>query len=571
MMISSRPRPSSVDPVWTPVELSRVVPRGVALCLVAWFSAGCGEELADPFVPLLEKHVGVPDPAPDTSNKYALMPTAAALGKKLYFDTGFSSHEVYADMLLRPMTGPGRAALGQPIQVSCNTCHDVAKGGTDHTGPPTGNIVSFGGGAYDVNSQQSINSAYLDLVYWNGRNDSLWSQIIAVMESHVSTNGSRMRIAWRIADAYRAEYAAVFGEYPLPMQLDSIAAHKARLEPDGSCKLDAGACPTDYCFMTAPASGASTCMPRVPLEGRPGFVKPGQLPVCDPATSNDILQPYGDAWDCMQLADQQLVNRIFVNFSKAIAAYEFTLISRTSPFDTWAAGGFKTGALGAAAERGARLFVGKAACAECHSGPLFMDNGFHQVGVPQLGTYVPRTTECPQGDWCDCVSDDRFEPMNCLPIGARDGIRKLQASRFRRDSVWSDDEECRRHYSVHTDANYAAEHPDECDGRIKFYSMPLTDALEGAWKTPGLRDVAITPPYMHQGMYATLREVVEHYNKGGIITTSGETVGTIDPKVKVLNLSELEITDLVAFLETLTSTLDPAITTPPTVPAPTAF
>ena len=53
-------------------------------------------------MPLLEKHMAVPDPAPDTSNKYALMPTAAAFGKKLYFDTNFSSREVYADMLLRP-------------------------------------------------------------------------------------------------------------------------------------------------------------------------------------------------------------------------------------------------------------------------------------------------------------------------------------------------------------------------------------------------------------------------------------------------------------------------------------
>jgi len=555
------------------MESCRAVLRGVALCpfvVAVVLSSGCGEELADPFVPLLEKHMDVPEPQVDTSNKYTLLPSAAAFGKQLYFDTNFSSRQVDSDMLLRPMTTPGRAAFGEPIAVSCNTCHDVTKGGTDHTSMP--NTVSLGGGAYDVNSQQTVNSAYSDLVYWNGRNDSLWSQIVAVAESHVSVNGSRMRVAWRIADAYRAEYNAVFGaEYPLPMQLDSVAAHKARLEADGSCKLDAGACPTDHCFMTAPASGASQCMPRFPLEGRPGFVKPGQQPVCDPATSDDVLQPYGDAWDCMQLADQLLVNRIYVNFAKAIAAYEYTLLSRSSPFDTWAAGGFKTGALGAAAERGARLFVGKAACAECHAGPLFMDNEFHQIGVPQVGLYVPKTNECPQGDWCDCVSEDRFEPMNCLPIGARDGIRKLQASRFRRDSVWSDDEECRRHFSVHTDVNYAADHPTECDGRIKYYSMPLTDELEGAWKTPGLRDVAMTAPYMHQGMYTTLREVIDHYNKGGIIEAGGETLGTIDEKIKVLNLSELEIQDLVAFLETLSSTLDPSITTPPVVPAATAF
>lgn len=548
------------------MELSPTVLRGIALGIVVLASA-CEDELADPFLPKLAEHTGVGEPGPDTSNKYIGNPAAIALGKKFYFDANFSGAQVHADMLLRPMTTDGRAPIGQPIKVSCNTCHDVARGGADHTASPPGNIVSFGGGAYDVNGQQTVNAAYSDLVYWNGRNDSLWSQIVAVAESHVSVNGSRLRTAWRIADAYRAEYQAVFPEYPIPALLDSVTAHKARLEPDGTCTLDAGACPPEACHETY-----GRCTPRFPLEGRPGFVRPGQAPVCDPATADDILQPYDDAWDCMQLADQLLVTRMYVNWAKAIAAYEYTLISADAPFDRWAAGGFKAGALGPAAERGARLFVGKAACNECHEGPLFFDDEFHQIGVPQLGTYVPQTAACPQGDWCDCVSDDLFEPMNCLPLGARDGLRKLQASRFRRDSIWSDDEECRRHFTVHADPNYAAENPDECDGRVAYYSMPLTDLLRGAWKTPGLRDVALTAPYMHQGMYATLREVVVHYNEGGIVdATGGELIGTIDPKIEELNLSDREIDDLVAFLESLTSALDPAITAPPAVPPDTDF
>lgn len=547
------------------MELFRAVLRGVALCLVV-STVGCGSEIPDPYLPLLAEHAAFESPKPDTSNAIALSPAGAALGKKFYFDTNFSGSEVYADMLLRPMTTPGRAVTGQPIKVSCNTCHDVTKGGADHSSDPPGNRVSFGGGAYDLNGQQTVNSAYAELVYWNGRNDSLWSQIVAVAESHVSINGSRLRTAWRIADAYRAEYTALFPEYPLPAQLDSIAAHKARLEPDGTCTLVAAVCPADTCHTTY-----GPCLPRFPLEGRPGFVKPGQQPVCDRSSSDDILQPYDDAWDCMQLADQLLVTRIYTNWAKAIAAYEYTLISKDSPFDAWAAGGFQAGALGAAAERGARLFDGKAACKACHEGPLFMDNKFHQIGVPQLGAYVPKTSECPAGDWCDCVTDDRFEPTNCLPFGARDGLRKLQASKFRRDSVWSDDKECQRHFTAHVDANYAAEHPDECDGRIKWYSEPLTDAQKGAWKTPGLRDVAVTGPYMHQGMYTTLRDVIVHYNKGGIIEAGGETLGTIDEKIKVLNLSDREIDDIVAFLESLTGRVDPAVTAPPAIPPDSPF
>jgi cytochrome c peroxidase len=522
----------------------------------------------DPTIPLLEKHMNVPDPSPDTSNKYSAMPEAAALGKKFYFDTDFSGPEVYADMLLRPMTTPGRATTGQPIKVSCNTCHDVTKGGGDPTGDPPGNRVSFGAGAYDVNSQQTINSAYNKIIYWNGRNDSLWAQIVAVTESHVSTNGSRLRVAWRIADAYRAEYSALFPADPIPAALDSITAHKARLEPDGTCTLVAGVCPTDYCqTLNGP------CVPRFPLEGRPSFVRSGELSTCDPSHNDPLLQPNNDAYDCMRLEDQQAVTRMYVNWAKAIAAYEYTLISRDSAFDKWAAKGFPVAGLGASAERGARLFVGKAACAECHSGPLFQDNLFHATGMPQTGTYIPQTSMCPAGDpWCDCVSDDTNQSLNCLAWGWRDGLRKLQANKFRRDGVWSDDTECQRHFSVHTDANYAADHPDECDGRIAYYSQERTDDLKGQWRTPGLRDVALTAPYMHTGQYKTLREVIEHYNKGGIVDAmGGEILGTIDSKIKVLNLTDVEMDDLVAFLGTLTSTLDPAITDPPSVPPDTAF
>jgi cytochrome c peroxidase len=169
------------------------------------------------------------------------------------------------------------------------------------------------------------------------------------------------------------------------------------------------------------------------------------------------------------------------------------------------------------------------------------------------------------------VSNDFNAPENCLPIGARDGLRKLQANRFRRDSEWSDDEECSRHFSLHAQASYAEQHPEECDGRVKYYSVALTDELRGQWKTPSLRDVALTPPYMHNGMYKTLREVMVHYNKGGLHELGGESIGVIDDKIKVLNLSEQEIDDLVAFMESLTGQVDPAVTAEPTVPPASAF
>lgn len=540
-----------------------------ALCLaVVGVFGACESEPPDPFLPLLEKHADLGEPPPDTSNRYLGNEAVIALGKKLYFDPHFSGRVVAADMLLRPMTSPARAALGAPINASCNTCHDVTRGGADHTPDPPGNVVSFGGGAYDVNGQQSINSAYYDIIYWNGRNDSLWSQIVAVVESHVSTNGSRMRVAWRIVDKYKAEYQAAFPEYALPSEMDSVEAQLARLEPDGTCTLEGGTTCPSLCHTTY-----GPCLPKYPFDARPGFVEFGDIPLCEwgAVAPDDLEQPYGDAWDCMPLESQRLSTRIYVNFSKAIAAYEYTLISKDSAFDKWADGGFRLGTLNPAAERGARLFVGKAACNECHSGPNFSDSAFHNIGVPQLGLYVPTTAECPSGGWCDCVSDDTALPQNCLPAGARDGLRKLRANRFRRDSEWSDDVDCRSHFQFHNMQSYNEANPHECDGKVKYYAMTLDDSFNGAWRTPGLRDVALTGPYMHNGMYATLREVMEHYNTGGIHTRGGESIGAIDTKIKPLNLTPAEIDDLVAFLESLTGQVDPAVTEPPVVPAASAF
>jgi cytochrome c peroxidase len=71
----------------------------------------------------------------------------------------------------------------------------------------------------------------------------------------------------------------------------------------------------------------------------------------------------------------------------------------------------------------------------------------------------------------------------------------------------------------------------------------------GQFRTPSLRNVALTAPYMHDGRYATLREVVRHYSELDMerIHADGERL------LRPLKLSEAEIDDLVAFLESLTA------------------
>ncbi|MFO0724087.1 MAG: cytochrome c peroxidase [Myxococcota bacterium] len=478
-------------------------------------------------------------PPLDRSNKHAGDARAEALGHAFYFDADFSGQSTLIDMLGRSVaTPPGRAPKGERMKIACVSCHDPARGGSDHTSSAE---VSIGAGAYDVNSQPTINSAFNDLWYWNGRNDSLWAQIVAVDESPVSMGGNRLRTMWRVADAYRAPFEALAG--PLPVSR-GIAAQKALLGPDGSCLLDAqNACPAGDCAVdTATVAGQPSCWPRFPLEGRPGS-KTG-------CQRGDATEPFGDAFDCMAAADKDAVTGVYVAWAKMIAAYERTLVSQDSAFDRWVKernADLLSTALSDAAERGARLFVGKAACIECHRGKLLTDFGFHDIGVPQDGAFVPTEDACTAGlARCDCTAG-----KSCLPWGLFDGLSKLKTNAFRRDGKWSDD-------------------PTD-DSRAHWTALDLTTeaglATKRTWKTPSLRDVALTAPYMHNGRYATLRDVLEHYNWGG-----HPGLGTRDPQIVPLDLSDDDLQDLEAFLTSLTGAPMPiAQVTAPELPPPSAF
>jgi len=239
----------------------------------------------------------------------------------------------------------------------------------------------------------------------------------------------------------------------------------------------------------------------------------------------------------MASEDQSKITRTLVTVAKAIAAYEFTLVSKDSSFDRFVQAGPTSGVLPAAALRGARLFVGKAACVSCHRTYLFSDQGFHNVGVPQAGVGVPTLADCPAGSTCDCSTYN-----NCLPAGAFDGFKKLSKSAFRRDRAWSDNP---------NDRSRARSYLDQPDAG----TVDPAPGLLGAWRTPSLRDVALTAPYMHDGLYAQLIDVVQHYNRGGAASGfAGEKAVQVAP----LLLTSAEENDLVAFLQTLTGAALPA-------------
>ena len=189
----------------------------------------------------------------------------------------------------------------------------------------------------------------------------------------------------------------------------------------------------------------------------------------------------------------------------AIASYERTLNSANSAFDRWYYGKAKQ-ALDAKAQRGFQLFNGKANCSSCHTisrnHALFTDNNNHNTGI----------------GYADAM-------------GKTDKTQRVQVA----PGVYVD-------VAATLITTVAETKPNDL-GRYEITQKP-----EDRWKykTPSLRNVSLTAPYMHNGVFATLQQVVEFYNRGGVANEN------LDPLIKPLNLTAQEAADLTAFLESLT-------------------
>ena len=150
-------------------------------------------------------------------------------------------------------------------------------------------------------------------------------------------------------------------------------------------------------------------------------------------------------------------------------------------------------------------------CSTCHAGPAFTDGSFHALGVPQVGERVP-----------------------AADLGRFADVTGLLASVFNSNGAYSDA-------------------PDA--GKLAGLAQATT--MRGQFRTPGLRGLSGSAPYMHSGQFATLTEVVEFYDRGGGAVVDG---GTLDPLVTPLSLTTDERADLVAFLQTLDgAAVDPAL------------
>ena len=194
---------------------------------------------------------------------------------------------------------------------------------------------------------------------------------------------------------------------------------------------------------------------------------------------------------------------------KAIAAFERTIIQPDTPFDNFMRG--DEHAINEAAKRGMALFTGKAGCAQCHSGPLLSDGRFHRSGVPEN------------------------------PVFEEDPLRQI-TFRFEQYAKGVSEDMYRK---VRTDLGL-------------YYRSKRKEHI-GKFRTPSLRYTVYSMPYMHNGAFFTLEEVIDFYDEGG-----GQDLPVTSSLLKPLGLTDTEKEDLLAFLETLSG--EEIIVDPPELP-----
>jgi len=441
---------------------------------------------------------------------------AAALGP--FVPEGFTTAEVGAVLTCSPVPpapadptnkfadDPNAALLGQHLffdrrlskngQTACATCHDPRDSFVDLDPLATGVLQ------LERHTPSLWNVAHQRWFFWDGRADSLWGQALIPIESPLEHAFTRSEVVRVVSEdtTLRVLYEGVFGELP--------AMEDKRRFPAWSRPVPQN----DHAHVLAEEHAQ-----RASEKGndeRPS--RSHQHRTEEGATGSDWIHPHQRAWDWMHPVDQQSVTRAFVNVGKALAAYQRKLISRSAPFDVFVEGlrehdPEKLAELDAAQQRGLRLFLGRAQCASCHHGVLFSDFEFHDTRVPG-------------------------EPLT--DPGRSRGIEAVRSYEFGVSTKWSDD--------------------PEGPAREKVDFLPVHVHAGREFKTPTLRNVELTPPYMHNGSLPTLEAVIDFYADRANVapdTGGGERI-----LAKPMDLSLEDRADLVAFLKALTDdSLDPTL------------
>ncbi|HEX7012260.1 MAG TPA: cytochrome c peroxidase [Steroidobacteraceae bacterium] len=249
--------------------------------------------------------------------------------------------------------------------------------------------------------------------------------------------------------------------------------------------------------------------PTLEDQVRHPFVNPVEMGLPDHGPVLEVVRSDPEYLVLFRAAFQKEPSQItMLEVQQAIASFERTVVSGDSAFDRWYFGGVED-AISEQAKRGFDVFRNRGRCVTCHlieqDQALFTDNRFHNNGagrIQEAGAKLARTF------------------LEAKARGASVDKAVLASPTF---------------------------------SELGRFVVTEAPGDLGAFKTPTLRNVAVTAPYMHDGSLETLRAVVEHYNNGGVARKGDSASEFLSDEIRPLDLTEEEITALIAFLQTLTS------------------
>ncbi|MGE0172344.1 MAG: cytochrome-c peroxidase [Oligoflexales bacterium] len=404
----------------------------------------------------------------------------AALGQKLFFDPSFSADG----------------------KISCATCHEPQKFFTDQRD------VAVGMETGTRNTPTIVNSRFWTNFFWDGRASSINLQAIGPVENILEHGITRGRVAQVLYQRYKDEYEQRFGSFPSEVvNLVNTAS-----------EFEAAPKRPEFFLTDELANFVNDTVTDSDIESEINSYRDHGYSLRQSVTfvTSFYDSKHRDETDAnrvyagLNYKQKDGIDEVFLNFGKSVAAFEKTLVAVDSPFDRFANNLIEIGGnpalsfnegFGSPEYEGYQLFTGKAGCSQCHNGPLFSDEQFHNIGLGSLSDKVDlgRAVGVLEGFFCV------FESLQ-----------------FK--------EECGLHLSGAT-----------------------TPYNSGAFRTASLRNLAYTAPYMHDGRYEDISEVLEHYNW----LSNDPYVGRRSKHLWPIHLEDDELGNLEAFLMSLSSPVAP--------------
>ncbi len=407
------------------------------------------------------------------SNHAALAETIS-LGHDLFFDKRLSAHEL----------------------VSCASCHSPAKYFTD------GEATARGEQPNRRNSPSVVDMDRRIWFMWDGRSPSLEHQVTMPIEGPAEHGFSRGGVAWIISRHYKSQWTAAFGEFP--KELDFWLAGKT-LDEAHALPIQSQMFAPDPLLREAISTMDDTEFMRLlfaEAQKRGGLMQSALIGLYQNEPKANV--EWTTRWTKLHPTIKQSIDHVFELAGVAVASFVRRIHTKPSKVE-------KASPLTAAEERGRSLFHGKAGCANCHSGPDFTDDQFHNIGL--------RETKPFDADYLPDLG-------RAFGVGA---------------------------YRNNTDESHLI-----CKGKLNqacleanYLNVYGTEAT-GSFKTPSLRNVARTAPYMHNGSLKTLEDVLNFYNE----LPAKPSVGKRSGLLRSLGFTSSELNDLKEFLQGLSSPVE---------------